>query len=290
MTESNSNPELRRKSKSIIRFENGAFTEKADFLAVEEPLEIRIVYGSPGNQRNRSLSITMRTPGHDRELAAGFLLGEGIVTSADQITQFELTGPKDECTGLTNQLCVHVAEGVSFDFGSLQRNFYTTSSCGICGKASLDAVRAQLTHSVGFPSMKVSASLIASLPSTMRERQSTFDETGGLHAAGLFATDGKLVACYEDVGRHNALDKLVGFQCLAGRLRESESLALVSGRASFELVQKVISAGIPILVAVGAPSSLAAELADEFGVTLVGFASKNRFNIYSHSSRLIMDV
>jgi len=269
MSDSKSNSEVRRKEREIVRCEDGVFETMSDFLATEEP------------------SITMRTPGNDRELAAGFLLGEGIVTTSNQIINFENTGTKDD-NGQTNQLCVHLAEDVAFDFGSLQRNFYTTSSCGICGKASLEAVRAQLSDSVSGKSMTVGAAVVNSLPSKLREHQETFEETGGLHAAGLFDSSGTLISCLEDVGRHNAMDKLIGEQLLAGQLRsENERILLVSGRASFELVQKAVSANIPMLVAVGAPSSLAVELADEFGVTLVGFASKKRFNVYSHCWRIV---
>lgn len=268
-----------------MRFNDGSHEDSQDFLATEEPLEIRVVFGPKEKRKDRSLSITMRTPGHDRELAAGFLLGEGIVKHPEQIEKFENTGPTDGESGRTNQLCVHLAESVAFDFGSLQRNFYTTSSCGICGKASLEAVRAQLSESVSSSPMQVSSSVVTSLPATLRKHQETFDETGGLHAAGLFDVNGKLISCCEDVGRHNALDKLIGGQFLSGQLG-GDSIVLVSGRASFELVQKAVSADIPILVAVGAPSSLAAELAEEFGVTLIGFASKQRFNLYSHPSRI----
>ena len=286
VTDPNSDSELRRKTKKIMRFENGAFKESSDFMATEEPLEIRVVFGPKEKRKDRSLSITMRTPGHDRELAAGFLLGEGIVKRPQDIERFENTGTKDEQTGESNQLCVHLAENVSFDFGSLQRNFYTTSSCGICGKASLEAVRAQLTESVAVGKMKVDPSVITSLPATLRKHQATFEETGGLHAAGLFHDNGELIECHEDVGRHNALDKLIGGQFLAGHLHGSDCIVLVSGRASFELVQKAVSAHIPMLVAVGAPSSLAVELAEEFGVALIGFVTERRFNVYGQMCRL----
>ena len=277
---------MRRKAKKIVRFEDGKFEESDDFMATEEPLEIRVVFGPKEKRKDRSLSITMRTPGHDRELAAGFLLGEGIVKRPEDIECFENTGTKDELTGESNQLCVHLAENVTFDFGSLQRNFYTTSSCGICGKASLEAVRSQLTESVSAPDMKVDPSVVMSLPATLRKYQATFEETGGLHAAGLFRTSGEVIDCCEDVGRHNALDKLIGGQFLAGHLHGADCIVLVSGRASFELVQKAVSARIPMLVAVGAPSSLAVELAEEFGVTLIGFVTERRFNVYGQMCRL----
>lgn len=286
MNQHESNSQQRRKSREVVRFENGGFRTASDFVATEEPLEIRVVFGPKGKRKDRSLSITMRTPGNDQELAAGFMIGEGIVQKPEDIVQFEETGTPDKATGRTNQLCVHLSEDVEFDFGSLQRNFYTTSSCGICGRASMDAVRAQLTESVAGDSMQVETATIVSLAKTLRQHQQTFDETGGLHAAGLFGADGTLIDCCEDVGRHNALDKLIGGRFLAGQLRDQDYVVLVSGRASFELVQKAVSAGIPMLVAVGAPSSLAVELAEEFGVTLIGFASANRFNVYSHPAKL----
>lgn len=282
MSESQGAPKLGRKSREITRFEDGSFRNVSDFLATEEPLEIRLVYGPEEKRKDRSLSITMRTPGHDEELAAGFLLGEGIVSQPNQIGQFEKTGPEG-----SSQLCVHLDPGVEFDFASLQRNFYMTSSCGICGTASLEAVRSRLGNPIAESSFEVSANVIRSLPATLRTLQATFQETGGLHAAGLFDVEGNLIACREDIGRHNALDKLVGSQLLAGHLPGSNSVVLVSGRASFELVQKVISAGIPLIAAVGAPSSLAAELAAEFGVTLIGFASATRFNVYAHEKRVV---
>ena len=274
-------PELRRKSFSIRRFQDGLLENSKDFVATEEPLEIRVVFGPASRRKDRSLSITMRTPGHDRGLAAGFLVGEGIIKHKEQIVDFEEVG-KQSVGGSSNQLCVHLAEDVEFDFGSLQRNFYMTSSCGICGMASLEAVRARLSKPVSSESLKVASETITSLPAALRQHQQTFAETGGLHAAGLFDSAGQHILCREDVGRHNALDKLIGNRLLNGQLPLGEHLLLVSGRASFELVQKAVLAGIPILAAVGAPSSLAVELAVEFGLTLIGFTCESRFNVYSH--------
>ncbi len=286
MNDSSDSLEERRRIREIVRFSDGQFVTENDSLATEEPFEIRVVFGKAPKRKDRSLSITMRTPGHDQELAAGFLLGEGIVNSSDDIDLFEVTGSKADGSKETNQLCVHLAEHVAFDFGSLQRNFYTTSSCGICGRASLEAVRSQLKESVSSEEMFVSPAVICSLPDSLRQYQSTFEATGGLHAAGLFDRSGAVIDSYEDVGRHNALDKLIGSQLLSKSVPLSNRIVVVSGRASFELVQKVISAGVPMLVAVGAPSSLAADLAHEFGVTLVGFASAKRFNVYSHAQRI----
>ena len=272
------------KKNSVHRFENGSLAAADDWVAIEEPLEIRVVFGDSENRKNRSLSITMRTPGHDHELAAGFLLGEGIIQSDRDILQFEETGSVAEGSDRTNQLCVHLREGLPFDFASLQRNFYTTSSCGICGKASLEAVRAHLPESLQ-SEFKIAATTVLKVPAGLREQQATFEKTGGLHAAGLFDTDGKIQSVFEDVGRHNALDKLIGHRVIVGSVPLADCGIVVSGRASFELIQKTIAAGVGMLVAVGAPSSLAVDLAEEFGVCLIGFASESRFNVYSHRRR-----
>ncbi len=269
----------------IVRFQDGQHQSLKDSVAVEEPLEIRVVFGGEKKRRDRSLSITMRTPGADRQLAAGFLLGEGIIRNSSDIVEFESTGTVVEGTDRTNQLCVHLREDLPFDFASLQRNFYTTSSCGICGRASLEAVGVHLPESVK-SQLEIPADLISRLPDALRESQATFDQTGGLHAAGCFDDNGDLLASFEDVGRHNALDKLIGNFVILRQAPLSERIIVVSGRASFELVQKTIAAGVGVLVAVGAPSSLAVELAAEFGVTLIGFASANRFNVYTEPHRV----
>ena len=287
MSKNDSNSDPRRKERSISRYEFGEIAVRPDFLAAEEPLEIRVVFGPVSRRKDRSLSITMRTPGNDRKLAVGFLVGEGVIRNVGDVEKFEETGPFISGEDRTNQLCIHLSQSVSFDFGSLQRNFYTTSSCGICGKASLDAVRAHLGQPIAGDLFCVAAKTICQLPDSLRKQQETFAQTGGLHASGLFDDRGEILSVYEDVGRHNALDKLVGGNFLDGNLPLSKHIVVVSGRASFELVQKTIAAGIPILVAVGAPSSLAVELAEEFGVTLIGFASSSRFNIYSHTERIL---
>ncbi|MBP7475091.1 MAG: formate dehydrogenase accessory sulfurtransferase FdhD [Pyrinomonadaceae bacterium] len=256
-----------------------------DMLAVEEPLEIRV---KPSGKPHRAVSITMRTPGNDGELAAGFLFTEGILTSPDQIEQIRHcglkigkgTGALDRAAALnSNTIRVDLRDGIDIDLRSLERNFYTTSSCGVCGKASIEALRTGIKP-LSPNILKVRRELIHSLPGLLRESQSTFDQTGGLHASALFDKNGKLDILREDVGRHNALDKVIGAKFLDGKLPLSASVLLVSGRASFELVQKALMAGIPILAAVGAPSSLAVELAVEYGMTLVGFVRDGRFNIY----------
>jgi FdhD protein len=257
---------------------------REDTLAVEEPLEIRL---STPDGVIHPVSITMRTPGHDFELAAGFLFTEGIVRDASQIARMEYcVGPDVEQR--YNVVGVHLRPGTAFDVGRLQRHFYTTSSCGVCGKTSLDALRTQLPWLAPPPEAgpSVAPAVVAALPDRLRMAQGIFDRTGGLHAAGLFTADGELVGVREDVGRHNALDKLIGAQLLARQLPATRSVVVVSGRASFELLQKAAMAGVPVMVAVGAPSSLAAEAAAEFGITLVGFARGQSFNVYTCPDRV----
>ncbi len=266
-----------------------------DMLAVEEPLEIRVGIFQNGKSTHKPVSITMRTPGHDGELAAGFLFTEGILTSSDQIEQIRHCGLKigkgdgtlDRAAALnSNTIRVDLRDGVDIDLKGLERNFYTTSSCGVCGKSSIEALRTGV-RSLPPGGSNVSRELIHSLPILLRESQSVFDQTGGLHASALFRNDGSLDLVREDVGRHNALDKVIGRKFLDGKTPVNDRVLLVSGRASFELVQKALMAGIPILAAVGAPSSLAVELAKEFGMTLIGFLRDGRFNIYCGLERVI---
>ncbi len=248
-----------------------------DTLAVEEPLEIRL--GIPG-RKHKAISITMRTPGDDAELAAGFLFTEGIIGSRDQIANICHCGPGG------NTIVVELAEGVDVDLKRLERHFYTSSSCGVCGKSSIEALHtgAQKINNRSFPI--IDSTFVHQMPATLRREQSTFDVTGGLHASALFRRDGSVDVVREDVGRHNALDKVIGAKLLGSEMPLSDRALLVSGRASFELVQKALMAGIPVLVAVGAPSSLAVELAREFGMTLIGFVRDDRFNIYCGQERV----
>lgn len=265
--------------------------ERDDVLAVEEPLEIRI--GLPDGT-HRAISITMRTPGHDGELAAGFLFTEGIIAEPSQIKQIRHCGLKIgkasgvvERAGALNSNTIRVDLNTSdIELKKLERHFYTTSSCGVCGKSSIEALQTS-AEKLRINGFQISADLIHELPQVLRDSQNVFDQTGGLHASALFDAEGKLVTVREDVGRHNALDKVIGAAFLAGELPLSESILLVSGRASFELVQKALMAGIPILAAVGAPSSLAVELAEEFGMTVIGFVRDGRFNIYTGRNRII---
>jgi FdhD protein len=264
----------------VWRVEGSRATEAPDDLAVEEPLEIRLACDRDGRRVRRGISVTMRTPGHDAELAVGFLFTEGIIEDPDQVAGVEDWGPG-------NVVRVELKPGVEVDLDRLERHFYAASSCGVCGKASIEAVRVlpRFAPIAGRPT--VAAEVIRRLPATLRGAQGAFDRTGGLHAAALFDREGRLLELREDVGRHNALDKLIGAFFLARCMPLVDGVLLVSGRASFELVQKAAVAGIPVLAAVGAPSSLAVELARQHGMTLAGFVRPDRFNIYSEPGRIV---
>jgi len=275
-------------SEVFVRTSDGR--EIDDRLAVEEPLEIRI--GLPDGT-HKAVSITMRTPGDDGELAAGFLFSEGIITSPDQIKQIRHCGLKigankgtlDRASALnSNTIRLDLNDGIDLDLKRLERNFYTTSSCGVCGKASIEALATGVKRIES--ELTIDDDVVHSLPQKLREAQSVFETTGGLHASALFNADGTLDIVREDVGRHNALDKVIGTKFMTNETPLSDKMLLVSGRASFELVQKALMAGIPVLAAVGAPSSLAVELANEFGMTLIGFVRDERFNIYCGGQRV----
>lgn len=271
--------------KHIIKVNDIDSVGADDLLAVEEPLEIRLGFGDPASREQRSLAVTMRTPGHDFELTLGFLFTEGIIHSMQDVMDIQY------CTDLGRQetenvVRVELHPHVAVDFQKLQRHVYTTSSCGVCGKASLEAVQQQC--SVITSSVSILATIIQQLPLTLEQEQTTFKHTGGLHASGIFSIAGELLLLREDVGRHNALDKVIGAYVMRNKIPMHATLLLVSGRASFELVQKAAMAGIPVLAAVGAPSSLAVELAQQTGMTLIGFLRNNRFNIYSGSERIVV--
>ena len=262
----------------VVAVNGAARSERADALATEEPLEIRAQ--GPG-QEGRRVAVTMRTPGGDFELAAGFLFTEGLVT-ADDVRRVAYCDDLDDEEQQYN--VVTVTLGRAFDAERLSRNFFATSSCGVCGKASLDdiAVRCDVVP----PGFTVDADVLVSLPGRLREAQRVFDRTGGLHAAGLFDADGAVLSVREDVGRHNAVDKVIGEQLLAGRVPLSDRVLQVSGRASVEIVQKAAVAGIPVVSAVSAPSSLAVDAGERLGVTVVGFVRDGRCNVYSHPDRV----
>ncbi len=265
---------------TIKRINNSTIVDAQDVLAVEEPLEIRLAYGNNDSRHIKSISVTMRTPGHDTELAVGFLFTEGILKSP--------TDTGNITTISENIVQVALQPGVAFDMQKLERNFYTTSSCGVCGKASIDAVKTtcELPDAYPYDNLSCSADTICSLPDILRTQQSVFEQTGGIHGCALFDINGALVLMREDVGRHNALDKLVGTAFSGGLLQLDKHILLLSGRASFELVQKAAMAGIKIIAAVGAPSSLAVQMAEDWNMTLIGFLRGERFNIYSGAQRI----
>jgi len=267
-------------SHKITRISGADAEELDDQLAVEEPLEIQIAFQSAGRKERKSISVTMRTPGNDRELAAGFLFTEGIISSKSQIDGIAHS-PFDE-----NRVVVTFSAGFEPQLGSMERNFYTTSSCGVCGKASIDAIKTKSVYANARKSWVLDKQLLYRLVAQIAQHQSTFETTGGLHASALFDISGQFLMLREDVGRHNALDKVIGAALLANQLPLDKHILLLSGRASFELIQKATMAGIPVVAAVGAPSSLAVQLAEESGITLVGFLKKDKFNIYTGHHRV----
>ncbi|MGO4462832.1 formate dehydrogenase accessory sulfurtransferase FdhD [Streptomyces sp. M-16] len=266
----------------VVRIRGGSVGARPDTLVAEEPLEIRL--------NGKPLAITMRTPGDDFALAVGFLASEGVVAHASDVQAVTYCeGATEDGSNTYNVVNVQLAHGVPVPDITLERNVYTTSSCGLCGKASLDAVRtATRFPGLAADPVRVTAGLLGELPDRLRAAQKVFDRTGGLHAAGLFSADGELLDVREDVGRHNAVDKIVGRALQAGRLPLAGAVLLVSGRASFELAQKAVMAGIPVLAAVSAPSSLAVDLALESGLTLVGFLRGPDMNIYAGDHRIVL--
>ncbi|SCK35609.1 formate dehydrogenase accessory sulfurtransferase FdhD [Streptomyces sp. WMMB 322] len=274
----------------VLRIRDGAVSTRPDTLVAEEPLEIRL--------NGKPLAITMRTPGDDFALAAGFLVSEGVLGEAEELANIVYcAGATEEGSNTYNVVDVRLAPGVPVPDIALERNVYTTSSCGLCGKASLDAVRTTARWSIenpqdpddpAGPRVRLEPSVLSSLPDTLRASQRVFERTGGLHAAALFTSEGELLDVREDVGRHNAVDKLVGRALQQGGLPLREAVLMVSGRASFELAQKAVMAGIPVLAAVSAPSSLAVDLAAETGLTLVGFLRGTSMNVYAGEHRLAL--
>jgi FdhD protein len=260
----------------IVRWEMGRARQESDELAEEEPLEIRA--------RGRSISVTMRTPGHDAELATGFLLTEGLIHSAADVLDIEPCDQNEE----GNVVNVLLAPHVHVDFEKLTRHVFASSSCGLCGKASIEAIRGTFPPIAGENVFSISAELIAKFPEAMRPEQSVFDRTGGLHAAGIFDERGKLLILREDIGRHNAVDKVLGRALLDGMAPLNRHILLVSGRASFEIMQKALAASVPIVASVSAPSSLAVDFAVDAGQTLVGFVREGRLNVYAGFHRVLL--
>lgn len=272
----------------IKKFANGNWTVADDLLASEEPMEIRLGFGSIELRDELKVSVTMRTPGNDFDLAVGFLLTEGIIASVNDILSVKYCTDGNRIENLENIVRVELHPSVDVDASVLQRNFYTTSGCGVCGKASIDAIHTVSKLKPNSIDFKVKKDVVLQLNNSLRKKQQVFEYTGGIHAAALFDIFGNLIALREDVGRHNALDKLIGHLLLTSRssIIPDHSILLLSGRASFELLQKAAMAGISVVCAVGAPSGLAVETAKSFGITLIGFLRENRFNIYSNPIRI----
>jgi len=268
------------KTSTIKKFTASHSVELEDHLAVEEPLEIQIRYGAPENRQRKSIAVTMRTPGNDGELAVGFLFTEGIISNTNQIVNTHV--PNDD----SNHVIIDLHPDTELNINQLHRHFYTTSSCGVCGKSSIEAIRTNITFDLATPLLRLTPQLLHTLPDTLRQAQAAFIQTGGIHAAGLFDLHGKLQLIREDVGRHNALDKVIGTAFQQKILPLNTHILLVSGRASFELVQKSLMAGIRVMAAVGSPSSLAVQLAEEYDMTLIGFLRNERFNVYTGAYRL----
>jgi FdhD protein len=265
----------------IQKYNSDKILNTEDYLAVEEPLEIQLLYGSKNSRVRKNISVTMRTPGNDKELAAGFLFTEGILQNREQVS---IVSQDEE-----NKVLITLFENVVPMLKNTERNFYTTSSCGVCGKSSIDAIRtisAFENNNKSNNEIRLKADLFYGLADALRKEQTIFESTGGLHASALFNLNGNFIMLREDVGRHNALDKVIGAAFLNEQLPLQDKILLLSGRASFELIQKAAMAGIKIVVAVGAPSSLAVQLAKESGITLIGFLRDNRFNVYSGEQRV----
>ena len=280
---------VRRGSKTKARIrtvEEGRFRVRPDVLATEEPMEIRLVSGG----KRRTVAVTMRTPGSDFELAAGFLYGEGIVSSQEDIRKISYCVDPDVDEGQQyNIVNVELRDTREYDLRPLERHFYTTSACGVCGKANLEQLELRGCPAIP-PGPEVTAETIYSLPEKLRAAQGLFEATGGLHAAALIDAGGELVALREDVGRHNATDKLIGWALLEGRLPLGDHIVMVSGRSSYEIMQKCLVAGVPVVCAVSAPSSLAVDVAREFEMTLIGFLRGSKFNVYAGSERIRLEA
>lgn len=275
-----------RKEIRVHRWKSGHIAEVDDAVSVEEPLEIRMAVYSGSSKERHQVSVTMRTPGNDEELALGFLFTENLIPSFDAVESLQRIDPGFRKSQRDNIIQVNMKPGFKPDMDLLSRHFYTTSSCGVCGKTSIDLVQSLVETRIDPPLLESSTTIIASLPEKLEAAQKEFASTGAIHAAALFDPKGDFIALREDVGRHNALDKLIGFCLTQQEIPLDQHLLLLSGRASFELLQKASMAGIQLVAAVGAPSSLAIQLAEEAGITLIGFVRQERMNIYTHSRRI----
>ena len=271
----------------VTKFKKNHFKNTEDEISIEEPLEISIKYKEKENWITKSLSITMRTPGHDEDLVRGFLFNEQIIQNIDNIKSIESFGNKVGQYNIQNKILITINDSSNIDITKIKRDFLTNSSCGVCGKSSLDALEIIKKEKTSKLNPKLSKDIIINSPSLLRENQTEFAKTGGIHASGLFSANGDLLSLREDVGRHNALDKLIGDSLKNNNLRPNDQFITCSGRLNFELVQKVLMTNIGIMIGVGAPTSLAIDLANRFDMTLIGFVKEDSFNIYTNNQKVI---
>ena len=274
----------------VFKFKSENLDKFNDHISIEEPVEIIIKYKDKEIWVEKTISVTMRTPGDDEDLVRGFLFNEKIIEKIDYIEKIELTGKPTEQYGLKNKIIVTINNSDNIDVDKIKRNFLTNSSCGVCGKSSLDALEIIKKDKILKSNPKISKEVLMSSPKKLRKNQSEFSKTGGIHASGLFTAQGDIVAIKEDVGRHNALDKLIGYALKENLLDNTSQFLACSGRLNFDLVQKALMANIGILIGVGAPTSLAIDLANKFDMTLVGFVKEDSFNIYSNKDRIIINT
>jgi len=274
----------------VFKFKSENLDDFNDHISIEEPVEIIIKYKDKEIWVEKTISVTMRTPGDDEDLVRGFLFNEKIIEKIDYIEKIELTGKPTEQYGLKNKIIVTINNSDNIDVDKIKRNFLTNSSCGVCGKSSLDALEIIKKDKILKSNPKISKEVLMSSPKKLRQNQSEFSKTGGIHASGLFSAQGDIVAIKEDVGRHNALDKLIGYSLKENLLDNTSQFLACSGRLNFDLVQKALMANIGILIGVGAPTSLAIDLANKFDMTLVGFVKEDSFNIYSNKDRIIINT
>ena len=274
----------------VFKFKSKNLDNFNDHISIEEPVEIIIRYKDKEIWVEKTISVTMRTPGDDEDLVRGFLFNEKIIEKIDYIEKIELTGKPTEQYGLKNKIIVTINNSDNIDVDKIKRNFLTNSSCGVCGKSSLDALEIIKKDKILKSNPKISKEVLMSSPKKLRQNQSEFSKTGGIHASGLFTAKGDIVAIKEDVGRHNALDKLIGYSLKENLLDNTSQFLACSGRLNFDLVQKALMANIGILIGVGAPTSLAIDLANKFDMTLVGFVKDDSFNIYSNKDRIVINT
>ena len=274
----------------VFKFKSENLDNFNDHISIEEPVEIIIRYKDKEIWVEKTISVTMRTPGDDEDLVRGFLFNEKIIEKIDYVEKIELTGKPTEQYGLKNKIIVTINNSDNIDVDKIKRNFLTNSSCGVCGKSSLDALEIIKKDKILKSNPKISKEVLMSSPKKLRQNQSEFSKTGGIHASGLFTAQGDIVAIKEDVGRHNALDKLIGYALKENLLDNTSQFLACSGRLNFDLVQKALMANIGILIGVGAPTSLAIDLANKFDMTLVGFVKEDSFNIYSNKDRIIINT